>query len=120
MLLPAAGGLRQVLGLTSAAAHGALRNLRAADEGGVVIDNQTRRFNVAAQSATGAQFAAFGGSHISFHGAEHRDSARANFAFDLRVFFYNKAAFGIDRAFYFAINYQLSRKLERAGNGNAR
>ena len=99
--------------------RGLLRcDLGAADKAGGLIDNQTRRFDIAIDRATGAQFAAFRGGDVAIDGAIHDDGARLDVALDARLFADREPAVRIDFAFDFAVDQQLLLKLDGTLDGD--
>ena len=60
-------------------------DLGAADKCGVLIDHESRCFDIAAQGAAGRKLTAFCRQNIAFDGASNRYRFRLDLAFDLCV-----------------------------------
>ena len=95
------------------------RDLGAANKGSGLVDDQTRRFDVAVHRAARSQFTTFPGGDVAFDRAVHDNGFGSDLAFNLGVLADGKPSVGIDLAFDCAINVQLFLKLDRAFDGDS-
>src|SRR5438270_3403120 len=94
-------------------------DLSAAEKGGVFIDDQPRRFDVAMQCATGLQLTTLGCENISLNLSAHGHRFRSDLALNFRMLSNTENTGGLDFAFHGSVDQQFIIEFDRAFDRDA-